>query len=316
MPGPQSNHTQITAAFKQQFHDSFELACQQKKSALESTVTSRGAIVGSSFTINDLGKVSMRKRTSADRFTDTNLVVPDAGTRVALMSDYDLHVPLEVFDIPKLSAAPDNAYMQLMVAAANRAKDELIFAELTNPIGRRTADNPRGGTALTNVSLPTSQIINAPATTTTAPAEKLTKSLLIQIRSRFRKNECDDEELFIIYNSNMLSSILADPDLTSADYMSVQMLQQGAVANKFLGFTWVPYEGVTEITDGASNPKTLGFTSAAYCKSALHFGTGKDYSTDIGTRYDMNNIKQLSAMMSYGAGRANEQKVVQFSFAV
>lgn len=316
MPGPQSNHTTITAAFKQQFHDSFELACQQKKSALESTVTSRGSIVGSSFTINDLGKVSMRKRAASDRFTDTNLVVPDAGTRVALMADYDLYVPIEPFDLPKLSASPDNAYMQLMVAAANRAKDELIFAELLGSIGRRTADNPRGGTALTNVSLPGAQIINAPAAANAAPAAKLTKDLLVKIRAQFRKNECDDEELFIIYNSNMLSAILADSTLTSADYMSVQMLQQGAVANKFLGFTWVPYEGITELTDGAPTPKTVGFTSAAYCKSALHFGIGKDYTTDIGTRYDMNLIKQLSAQMSFGAGRANEQKVVQFSFAV
>ena len=69
--------TQITAAFKQQFHDTFEIACQQKQSVLESLVTSRGQIQGASFTINDMGSVEMAQRKFSDRFTETKFEVPD-----------------------------------------------------------------------------------------------------------------------------------------------------------------------------------------------------------------------------------------------
>ena len=62
------------------FHDTFEVQCQQTQSALQVGVEDRGAISGSSFTINDLGAVEMQA--SGSRFGDTNWSVPDSGTRL------------------------------------------------------------------------------------------------------------------------------------------------------------------------------------------------------------------------------------------
>lgn len=53
------NQNQITSAFIQQFHDTFDLATQQMESRLLKTITNRGRIQGASFTINDLGTVEM-----------------------------------------------------------------------------------------------------------------------------------------------------------------------------------------------------------------------------------------------------------------
>ena len=71
----------ITAAFVQQFHDSFVAAAEQKESRFESKVVNRGSIVGSSFTANDMGTVEMSQVTN--RYGDTEFTIPDVGTRKA-----------------------------------------------------------------------------------------------------------------------------------------------------------------------------------------------------------------------------------------
>mgnify|MGYP000700478182 FL=1 len=61
---PIANENKITAAFVQQFHDNYELACAQNVSRLLKTVTNRGRIQGESFTINDMGQVEMKPFTA------------------------------------------------------------------------------------------------------------------------------------------------------------------------------------------------------------------------------------------------------------
>ncbi|EIW5345734.1 hypothetical protein MEP59_004715, partial [Salmonella enterica] len=85
-----------------------------------------------------------------------------------------------------------------------------------------------------------------------------------------------------------------------------------AVSSKWLGFNWLAYEKLDSATAG--NPAVTTKTAAAWCKSAVHFGTGAEYNVDIGPRRDKNNTIQISVDASYGAGRANEKKVVAIDF--
>ncbi|HAG0017545.1 TPA: hypothetical protein G8O67_004931 [Salmonella enterica] len=293
-----ANKNMITAAFVQQFHDSFEIASQQKDSRLQACVHDRGKITGTAFTINDMGSIEMNEITT--RFGDTVWDVPEAGTRQALMADYGLFIPVEKRDLRKLIASPQGPYMNLTVSACNRKKDDVIYNALINPVPRKTEDKG----AFTNVSLPASQMI-------VANSQPMTKAKLIAAKAMFRRNECDEqngEELFITYNSDMLSQILADTTLTSADFMAVKMLQEGKLADNWLGFKWIAYEKLKKDTT------TRAQTAVAWCKTAVHFGTGADYNTDIGPRRDKNNTIQISVDASYGAGRANESKVVTIDF--
>lgn len=293
-----ANKNMITAAFVQQFHDSFEIASQQKDSRLQACVKDRGKITGTAFTINDMGSIEMNEITT--RFGDTVWDVPEAGTRQALMADYGLFIPVEKRDLRKLIASPQGPYMNLTLSACNRKKDDVIYNALINPIPRKTEDKG----AFANVSLPSSQMI-------VANSQPMTKAKLIAAKAMFRRNECDEqngEELFITYNSDMLSQILADTTLTSADFMAVKMLQEGKLADNWLGFKWIAYEKLKKDTT------TKAQTAVAWCKTAVHFGTGADYNTDIGPRRDKNNTIQISVDASYGAGRANESKVVTIDF--
>ncbi|EPK2633052.1 phage capsid protein [Klebsiella aerogenes] len=297
-----ANKNMITAAFITQFHDSFEIAAQQKDSRLQAAIHDRGSITGASFTINDMGSIEMKQITT--RFGDTEWDVPEAGTRNALMADYAAFVPVEKRDLCKLLADPQGPYLQLTLAAANRKKDDVIYRALLDTVLRKTSDTG----AYAPVALPASQKIIAGGT-------GLTKAKLIAAKAMFRRNECDEqngEELFITYNSDMLTQILSDTTLTSADFMAVKMLQEGAVNQNWLGFKWLAYEKLDSVEAG--DPAVTTKTAVAWCKTAVHFGTGEEYNVDIGPRRDKNNTIQISVDASYGAGRAAENKVVAIDF--
>ena len=287
----------ITAAFVTQFHDSFVAAAEQKESRLESTVTSRGLITGSSFTANDMGTVEAAQVTN--RYGDTEWTIPDAGTRSALMSDYDVAIPIERTDLAKLMANPQGDYLQRCIAAMNRKKDAVIYAAAKGSALRKTDES---GT-FAGVALPAAQIIAAGGT-------GMTKAKIITARKAFRVNEADEhngEDLYIAYDAGMLEDVLSDTTLTSADYMAAKMLQEGDISGKWLGFKWVPYEALTGTTTK---------TTIAWAKSGVHMGTGENIVTDIGPRRDKRNLIQIYVAMSLGSVRVNESKVVTIDYTV
>lgn len=288
-----------TVAFKQQFHDAFIEAVAQKMSRLQSAVIDRGQIDGSSFTINSLGTTEMEQVTT--RYEDKKPGSLDNNTRVAYMFDFDRLLPVDAFDVPKLAADPSYKYVDLLVQAANRRKDKTIYRALLDAVSTKTSE-----TAFTTTSLPAGQIVLAGGT-------NFTKAKLIFARSLFRANECDNEngeELFITYDDNMVRQILADTTLTSGDYMAVQMLQSGAVAQKWMGFTWIPYQALDDGAGGTTEKRAV-----AWAKSAVHYGTGIETKTDVSqNKQKRGHPVEAYAWMSLGAGRQDEKKVVAIDF--
>lgn len=288
----------ITTAFKQQFHDSFMHALQQKDSRLQGTVNDRGMISGSSFTTNNLGSVEAREVTG--RYQDKTAQEIAHETRIAYMADYDIG-PLVVdgFDLAKLVADPTYKYVELLVAAANRRKDRTIYRALLDGSLTRTTE----GGSITSTTLPAAQQIAAGGTA-------LTKAKIIQARSILLGNEVDeDAECIFLYNATAARQIMADTTLTSADFMAVQMLQAGQIAKNWMGFTWIPYQSLDV-------PTTNVARTVAYAKGAVQFGTGIDARTDV----DQNKAKrghptEVYGWMSFGATRQDEKKVVQVDFA-
>lgn len=295
------NENKITAAFVQQFHDTYEVAAVQEDSRLLKTVVNRGKITGESFTINDMGRVEMQA--SGNRFAQTVLTIPDAGVRTALMSDWDLFIPIEPRDLPKLKANPQDKYMKNLLSARNRKTDDIIYQALIGGV-TRTVVSDAGAKTVSTVNLPSSQtILNGFGTL---------KQKIIKAKSLFRKNECDEqngENLYMLYTADMMEVFLNDTTLTNADYLKVEMLQEGKVGTKWLGVEWIPYEKVGNGAGGATEART-----AMYCGTALHFGDADITGFDISTRPDLKNIKQVGGVHSFGAGRANEVKVVAIDY--
>lgn len=281
----------ITQAFVQQWDTTIRMQAQQKESRLEKTIFDKGSITGESFTANRLAPIEDTPENSV-RHGDTEWSDADHSTRVALMRDFYQALPVDRADEPKVLANPTGAYMDSLIAAWNRRKDKIIFSAL---IGN--AQTKEGA----QVALPSGQKI-------TAAASGFTKNKLLTARKIFRKNEADEhngEELYIVYNSEMLEDILADTTLTSADFLAVKMLQDGDVSKKWMGFNWVPYEGL--LLTGST------YTTVAYAKSAAQRGTGF-FEGKSQRRGDKKDTMQVSAAGSYGAVRVEEEKVVTIDF--
>lgn len=291
----------ITTAFKQQFHDTFIHALQQKESRLQSRVVDRGMVTGSSFTTNNIGLVEAREVTG--RYQDKQAQDVAHETRIAYMADFDIG-PLVVdgFDLAKLVADPTFKYSELLVAAANRRRDRTIYRALLDGALTRTTE---GGT-VSSTALPAGQIVLAGGTGFT-----LTK--LLTATALFRANEADSmngEELYITYNSTMVRQILANTTLTSADFMAVKMLQAGQIAENWMGYTWIPYELLDVGAGGGTDRRAV-----AWCMSAVQFGTGIDVRTDVSQNTSKRgHPTEVYGWMSFGAVRQDERKVVAIDF--
>lgn len=282
----------ITNAFVIQWDTTIRQQAQQMDSRLGGAVTDRGNITGESFTANRLAPLDEMPDNNV-RHGDTQWSEATHSTRIALMKDFYQALPVDRNDEPKLLANPLNgSYMQSLIASHNRKKDKIIFSAL---LGNSQA---KDGSL---IALPSSQKIVAGGT-------GFTKAKLLTTRKLFRKNEKDNhngEELYIAYNSEMLEDILADTTLTSADFLAVKMLQDGDVSSKWMGFNWLAYEAI-----GLSGGT---YSTAAWAKSALHFGNG--YTEGKASRRpDKKDLMQVSMGASHGATRVEEEGVVQIDF--
>lgn len=295
-----STSATITTAFKTQFHDGFMDALQQRDSRFQAAITDRGMIEGSSFTTNNIGLVEAREVTG--RYQDKQAQEVAHETRLAYMTDFDIGpLVVDAFDLAKLTADPTYKYQGLLLAAANRRKDRVIYRALLDGSLTRTSE----GGSVTSTTIPSGQQIAAGGT-------GFTKAKILQTKALFRANEADefnDEELYIAYDGVMLRQILADTTLTSADFMAVQMLQTGKLADKWLGFNWLPFNALDVPAGNTSR-------TVAWAKSCLQFGTGITVKTDIRENTTKRgHPTEVYGWMSFGATRQDEKKVVQIDFA-
>lgn len=280
---------QITEAFVQQFADNFMHVAQQKTSRLEPTVTIEPNIVGMSKSVNRLGQRTAQRRTQ--RHGDTPINDQPHSTRFVDLFDWEDGDMVDDQDKIRMLVDPTSDYVNAMVASMNRAKDDVIITALGGASRSSTG----------NIALPASQKIAVGGT-------GLTKTKIIQARKIFRLNEADDEngeELFMVYHANALTDILADTTLTSADFMAVQMLQNGTLKGKWMGFNWVPSERL---------PKT-GATRFcyAYAKSGVILGKGKEITTKVGEDPGKGFNVRIYAKQSIGSVRVEEEKVVEIA---
>ena len=284
---------EITNAFVQQWDTSIRTAAQQSESRLSKAVTDRGMITGDGFTINNMGSIELDDNTVRNGDTEWGNI--DHTNRLGVMQDFYKALPLDRNDIPKMIVNPVTGgdYMRQLINARNRKMDKIIY----NALGG-TINSKDGVTA--NV-LPAGQKI-------AHGSAGFTKAKILQAKSIFRANEADEEageELFMLYNNEAMLDILGDVTLTTVDQLAVKMLQEGKVAPNWMGFTWIPYQG---ITFAAST-----YYAYAWAKSGVHLGKGYEEG-NVSRRGDKKDTWQVSMAASYGAGRQDELKVVEIAF--
>lgn len=288
-------YSSIDSVFVKQYADTYVALLEQKESKLLSTVTNIGSVTGTSFTVNEMGTLG-DEFTSLTRFGDTQYVDASFASRLATMNDFPNFTRLAIQDLYKLKAQPQDQLLQRLHAKWNRKQDSVVYNALIVTAPRKEV----GADTYTNVALPATQILGS---ATVAP----TKQLLIDIRTKFMENECD-EDIYITYNADLLNAILADPTLTSADYLAGQMLQKGDVSN-FLGFNWVHTEQI-KAADG------LSATGVAYTRSSVEVGINSISPLKIVEVETQNRFHSIGHVEAIGAVRTDEKRVVAFKFKI
>ena len=281
---------QITEAFVQQFADNFRHVAQQRMSRFEGAVTIEPNIVGMSKSVNRLGQRTAQRRTQ--RHGDTPINDQPHSTRFVDLYDWEDGDMVDDQDKIRMLVDPTSDYVQAMVAGMNRAKDDVIISAFGGP-ARSSASG--------SVLLPASQKIAVGGT-------GLTKAKIIQAKKIFRLNEADEEngeELYMGYHANALVDILADTQLTSADFMAIKMLQEGTLKGTWLGFRWIPSERFVKV----GNTRFV----YAWAKSGVTLGKGKDITTEVGKDPGKGFNVRIYAKQSLGAVRVEEEKVVEIA---
>lgn len=280
--------------FVQQWDTAVRTEASQKVSRLASAVVDRGTIAGESFSVNFMGDDGALMDANTVRHGDTVLSETDHQQRIATMADFFKAYPLDRNDIPKMLVNPVTGgdYMKLLMAQKNRRIDDIIYSAARGTVLKKDG---------TTTALPSTQKVAVSATS-------FTKAKLITARKIFRRNECDqnnEEVLNIAYNDEMLDDILSDTTLTSSDFMAVKMLQEGDLSKRWMGFNWIPFNGITKVgTD---------YFTIAWATSGIHFGRGYEEG-NVSRRADKKELWQVSMGASYGAARQDEKKVVEIAF--
>jgi hypothetical protein len=265
---------------------------------------------GKTESFDQIGPTAAVKNTS--RHADTPLISTPHDRRVVTLNDYDWADLIDQQDKVKMLIDPAGAYQQNAKNAFGRSIDDEIIAAL-----RGTAYAGEDGT--TAIVLPATQKL---VPTTGSAVSKFNVDALLAIKKKFDDADIDDdEEKFIAISSQQLQDLLGTTQVTSSDYNNVKALVEGKV-DTFMGFKFIrtqrlpkgsapTFDQATGVVGSGSNAMTNARSVLAWAKSGIVQSTGMDIVADVGPRRDKRMATQVYLMMSVGAVRMEEVKVVE-----
>lgn len=287
---------------------------QQKGTRLRAFVRQE-SLKGKSGFFDRIGSVSAVRKTA--RHSDTPLIDTPHSRRRVTMVDYEHADLVDDQDKIRMIYDPTNPYAQAAMWALGRAMDdEIISGALGSAYGGED-----GGTA---VSLPNSQKVAAHDGSTTTGVN-LNVRTLRKVKEKFDANDIDESiPRYMAITSSQLQALLAETEVTSADYNTVRALVMGEV-DSFMGFKFIRIERLGRsssnvtytVTDGTVGSGTGTVTAAnsrrciAWARDGILLAIGMDVKADIGPRRDKSMAIQVYSALSLGATRMEEEKVVE-----
>ncbi len=287
--------------FVQQYGRRVMQLVQQKGSRLRGAVTIE-PVVGKSAFIDRLGASAAKKRTS--RHGDSPLVaVPHSRRRVDL-TDYEWGDLIDQQDKIRSLNDPTNPYTQSAAWAMGRAMDDEVIDAFD---GDSFAGAGGAGDTITTVTFPAAQNIAVDFTDSgTTGNQGMTIDKLRQTSELFNNADVDeDEERFIAIRGKQLHDLLTSTSVTSADFAAIKALVDGKI-NNFMGFSFIRTQRL-----GVGRQGTDVADCFAWTKSGITLGIGMDIRAEIARRADKSFSTYVYYMMSVGATRVEEERVVR-----
>lgn len=300
---------QITEAHVKQFNANLYHLSQQKGSRLMDCVR-KETQKGKSEFFDRLGPIVAQKKVA--RHGDTPLYDTPHSRRRVTMSDYEHADMLDKEDKIRILIDPVSGYTEAFAWAFGRAKDDEIILAADGSAYAGEEGN-------TTVAHPNSQKL---ASVNAGAGANLNVQALRRAKEKFDANDVDESLMrYVAIASSQLQSLLAETQVTSADFNTVRALVQGQV-DTFLGFKFKRLQrlktqsaslsfDVTSGAVGSGGGNANGYRKViAWAEDGLILTTGMDIMTRVGERADKGYNTQVYASMSIGATRMEEEKVV------
>jgi hypothetical protein len=214
------------------------------------------------------------------------------------------------------AVSPDSSYTRNVMAAFNRKKDETIALAYDSAV---TLEGEKvTGTAAVNATTSEKTIYLGDARLAAAggvtTGGKLDLGSLI-LASRLLNQEGHRGRRFAAVHPLGLEMLLADTNITSADYNSIRLLMRGEI-DSFMGFEWrispeVPTITVQPLSGSTTTDQETGYGAYFYTEDAMVFGM----TNDVRIRFDEIPSRgyALQAYHEFGVGavRMDENAIVR-----
>lgn len=279
---------EITTAFVQQFKSNIMMLSQQKGSRLARAVMTE-PITGKWGYIEQLGPTQTQKRTT--RHGDSPLVSTPHDRRRVVLDSEEWGDLVDHADKVRTLIDPTNPYARNMAWAFGRAKDDHIIKAFF-------ADADTGEDGSTTVSFPAANIV-------ADGGVGLTVAKLISARQLLLEGEVDeDEPFYIAVTAEQISDLLADTEVTSADFNTVKALVKGEI-DTYMGFQFIRTQRLQ------LHPTDSHRRIPVWAKSGMALGVGRDMVSRIAERPDKSFSTYVYGAMDVGATRIEEAKVIE-----
>lgn len=289
--------------------------CQQKMSRLRSVVRNE-SFIGEEEYFDSYGSVEYREKTGRNEeiiYDDTPHNRRKVSTKPFYYSDLT-----DWNDKLRMIHDPTSQYVKAASMALMRGMDDIIISAALGP-----AYYGKTGSELTN--LPDSQKLVA-TDGVTAGGTPLNVKTLRAIKRKFDENECD-EKIYMAVTAADVQALLAETEVTSADFNTVKALVNGEV-DSFMGITFIRTErlpllaanvnfelasgqvdaGGAAVTDIATRVYKRAF---AFTQMGLLLGISKDLEVRVSEIPQKHYSWQVYACMKIGGVRMEDLRVVE-----
>jgi hypothetical protein len=287
----------LSSHYVQQFASTVQLLLQQQGSKLRPAVMVGNHVGKQASPVDQYSPVEMQAVTS--RFAPMGRVDANVDRRWVFPSDFDLPQLIDSFDKLRLLTDPKSAYVQNAVNAAGRKMDALIIAALNG-----TAKT--GETGATSTTLPSAQkvaVSYGASGDVGLTVAKLRRAVKILMAADLNM---ESEQLYCAIGAQQHDDLLAEIQVTSADYNGGQPVLVDGMIKKFMGINFIH----TELNETSSGDSLV----PVWAKSGVHLGLWNDITTSISQRHDLQSEPwQAYVYMTAGATRLEEEKIVQIT---
>lgn len=220
--------------------------------------------------------------------------------RQLAMREFRTTILVDEFDDVSTLIKPETGYVELIAAAMNRKKDQIVaeaaFAEVKT--GRNF------GTSVTFANDDGLSVLASVGSTTGLNYDKL-----LAVHENFINNNVgveSNDEMYLLISAQQNTNMMNETNLTSGDFVRDYSVESGKIF-KATGLNVIHFSGTDSlpIISKSGNDRHC----IALAKGGIKFGISKEMSISIDKRPDKNNALQIQASMFIGAVRCDGRRV-------